>query len=236
MGGKNYIPSNDAAFNTWFKNLCQYVASKASGANPVWTHIPAAAQTALNNTYAAWYTAYAVTLLPCTKPQRDEKTRVRKTSEKAVRDFVNAYLRFYPTVTDDDREQMGLHIPDTTPTAIPTPTAQVEADVAYPGVHLIELNHIRAVSGGDDPRSDYGVRIFWGVIGPVAAHDKFRLAGPPVTGDDLPHSTFTHRKRYLFDFSGDSGNTVWFSLRFENEKGGKEGEGPFGPLFSAIIP
>jgi hypothetical protein len=30
--------------------------------------------------------------------------------------------------------------------------------------------------------------------------------------------------------------TVWFCLRYENEKGGEEGEGPFGPLFSAIIP
>jgi hypothetical protein len=67
-------------------------------------------------------------------------------------------------------------------------------------------------------------------------HDKFRLTAPPVTGEDLPHSTFTHRKRCRFDFSGDSGNTVYFCLRYENEKGGKAGEGPFGPLFSAIIP
>jgi hypothetical protein len=116
--GKNYIPSNDAAFDTWFKNLCRYVNAK------------------------------------CSPPAR----------------------------------------------------------------------------------ADYGVRIFWGIMGEPAAHDKFRLAAPPVTGDDLPHSTFTHRKRYLFDFSGDSGKTVWFCLRYENEKGGKEGEGPFGPLFSAIIP
>jgi hypothetical protein len=29
---------------------------------------------------------------------------------------------------------------------------------------------------------------------------------------------------------------VYFSLKYENEKGGEEGEGPFGPIFSAIIP
>jgi hypothetical protein len=128
---------------------------------------------------------------------------------------------------------MGLHIPDTIPTTIPRP----ESDVIYPGVHLIELTHIRAVkTGGEDPCGDYGVRIFWGILGPPAPHDKFRLAAPPVTGDDLPHSAFTHRQRCRFDFSGDSGSTVYFCLRYENEKGGKEGEGPLGPIFSAIIP
>jgi hypothetical protein len=89
---------------------------------------------------------------------------------------------------------------------------------------------------GDGSRIDYGVRIFWGIMGETTERDKFRLSAPPATGDDLPHSTFTHRKKYRFDFDGDSGKTVWFCLRYENEKGGKEGEGTFGPLFSAIIP
>jgi hypothetical protein len=234
---KDYIPTRDADFDVFFTNLVDYVDQKTGGNVPEWTHIPAPALSALREAHDAWQAAYAATLKPCTKPERDEKNRVRRDSEKTLRDFVNAYLRYYPAVTDYDKEQMGLHIPDTTPTSIPKPTAQPEADAAYPGVHLIELTNIRAVkAAGEDPRSDYGVRIFWGVLGPAAPHDKFRLAAVPVTGDDLPHSTFTHRRRYRFDFSGDSGCTVYFCLRYENEKGGKEGEGPFGPLFSAIIP
>ncbi|MDR2194913.1 MAG: hypothetical protein LBP19_10725, partial [Treponema sp.] len=90
--------------------------------------------------------------------------------------------------------------------------------------------------GEDDLRSDYGIRIFWGVMGAATESDRFRLSAPPVKGSDLPHSTFTHRKRYLFDFDGDSGKTVYFCLRYENEKGGEEGEGPFGPIVSAVIP
>ena len=90
--------------------------------------------------------------------------------------------------------------------------------------------------GNDPPEADWGVRIFWGILGEPTALDKFRLLAPPVTGNDLPHSVFTHRKKYRFDFEGDSGRTVWFCLRYENSKGGREGEGPFGPLFSAIIP
>jgi hypothetical protein len=90
--------------------------------------------------------------------------------------------------------------------------------------------------GNDPPEADYGVRIFWGIMGEASAKDKFRITAPPLVGDDLPHSTFTHRKKFRFDFEGDSGKTVWFALRYENAKGGKKGEGPFGPFFSAIIP
>jgi hypothetical protein len=59
----------------------------------------------------------------------------------------------------------------------------------------------------------------------------------PVTARWRRKKPPARRKRFRFDFEGDSGRTVWFCLRYENAKGGKEkGEGPFGPLFSAIIP
>jgi hypothetical protein len=110
--------------------------------------------------------------------------------------------------------------------------------VVYPGPHLLELVKIRRVSGigNGPPDAGYGVRIFWGIMGDPAEAGKFRISVPPQVGGDLPHSTFTHRKKFRFDFEGESGKTVWFSIRYENSKGGKEGEGPFGPIFSAVIP
>jgi hypothetical protein len=114
------------------------------------------------------------------------------------------------------------------------PAAQPEADIGYPGAGMVELNNIRAAGAGeDDPR---GVRVFWGVLGPATERDKFRLAAPPVRGEDLPHSAFTRRRYYRFSFDGDSGKTVYFCLRYENGKGGEKGEGPFGPVLSAVIP
>jgi hypothetical protein len=59
--------------------------------------------------------------------------------------------------------------------------------------------------GKIDRCADYSVRIYYGVLGKVAAHDKFRLSEPPVTGDDLPHSVFTRKRSRLFDFTGNSG-------------------------------
>jgi hypothetical protein len=86
-------------------------------------------------------------------------------------------------------------------------------------------------------RANHGVRIFWGILAEPGDTDKFRITAPPRDGDDLPHSTFTQRRKYRFDFpEEDRGKTVYFCLRYENSKGGKEGEGPWGPIFKAIIP
>jgi hypothetical protein len=80
------------------------------------------------------------------------------------------------------------------------------------------------------------VRIFRGVVDEASEGDQFRLSALPARGDDLPYSTFTHRKRFWFDFEGEKEKTVYICLRYENEKAGKDGEGPFGLIMSAIIP
>jgi hypothetical protein len=67
-----------------------------------------------------------------------------------------------------------------------------------------------------------------------AAGDNRYLTKAAVTGDELPHSRFTRRRRIVIEFNAaDSGKTVYFSIRFENAKGDK---GPWGPVFSAVIP
>jgi hypothetical protein len=127
-----------------------------------------------------------------------------------------------------------LNKPDTTPSEILDPKAQPTADLTFPGIHLVELRKIRALVGTEpDPQSDYGVRIFWGLSGAPVEKDKFRVNETPKSGNDLPHSRFTKRKRERFDFDGESGNRVYFCLRYENPSGG---EGSFGPILTAVIP
>jgi hypothetical protein len=66
MAHKKFIPGPGPAYDTFFKNLCRYVNAKCAGAPSERTHIPEEERTALNNAYAAWYTAYAPTLKPRT--------------------------------------------------------------------------------------------------------------------------------------------------------------------------
>jgi hypothetical protein len=152
-----------------------------------------------------------------------------------MRDIKKRYF-LQPPLMDEDLVSLELNPPDTTPTPIPPPTAQAEADLTFPGIHLVELKKIRTAAGSGsapDGKSDYGVRIFWGLTGPAGGEDKFRVTEAPVSGKDLPHSKFTRRHKELFDFDGESGNTVYFCLRYENPKGDA---GPFGPMLKAVIP
>ncbi|MDR2739933.1 MAG: hypothetical protein LBB68_08920 [Treponema sp.] len=147
--------------------------------------------------------------------------------------------RFFlvPPLTESDLIALGLKSRDSS-SPTPTPDAQPEADLTFPGIHLVELRNIRPMAGGTapNPRSNYGVRIYYGLTGePTEAH-RFRVTGTPKTGKDLPYSLFTHRKRERFDFDGESGNRVYFCLQYERPKGGEKGKGPFGPILSAVIP
>ena len=144
----------------------------------------------------------------------------------------NYFLK--PPLADADFASLGLSPPDAVPGHTPVPTAKVEADLDFPGPHLVELKNIRATEGdAPDAHSDYGVRMFWGLTGDPTETDKFRITEPPQSGSDLPHSKFTRRKKELFGFDGESGHTVYFCLRFENPAGKA---GPLGPMLSAIVP
>jgi hypothetical protein len=232
---KDYIPGKDAEFDAFFQNLINYVDTKTSGTPPAWPHIPGEAKDGLLDAYPLWHTAYAKTLVPHTTVDTREKNRVRKAAVQIIRGFVNQYLRF-PPVTDADRDAMGIPNRDTIRTPVPPPTTQVEADILLPGIHLVELKikPYSELAPGTKNRSDYGVRIYYGIVGDVTATDKFRLAAPPASGDDLPHSVFTRKHKHEFDLpEEDRGKSLYFCLRYENGKGKV---GPWGPILHAIVP
>jgi hypothetical protein len=154
--------------------------------------------------------------------------------------FFKGHYFLVPPLTEADLASLGLS-PRAPSSPVPDPVSQAEADITRPGVHLLELR-LRQVSGSppDPHRADHGFRIYWGVLPQggaaveAALGAKRELVKAPVSGKELPHSLFTRRKKELFDFDQeDSGKTVYFCVRYENAKGRP---GPWGPLFSAVIP
>jgi hypothetical protein len=157
-----------------------------------------------------------------------------------MRFIKNRYFQS-PPLTDADFIALRLKPKDSAHTPVPPPTSQAEADISRPGPHLLTL-HLRPLSNSppDPHRSDYGFRVYWGVLplggatAETATGVKRELLKIPVSGEELPHSRFTRRKKELFDFAQeDSGKTVYFCVRYENAKGEP---GPWGPIFSAFIP
>ena len=170
-------------------------------------------------------------------PVVTEECREAFGAQEAEMRFFKKHYFLEPPLSGMDIVALGLSLPSPS-SPIPRPTAQPEADLTFPGIHLVELRNIRPMAGGivPDPRSDYGVRIYYGLSGEPTENHRFRVTGVPKTGKDLPESLFTRRKRELFDFEGESGNTVYFCLQYEIPRGGKEGKGPFGPVLMATVP
>jgi hypothetical protein len=131
----DYIPSNDAAFDQWFKFMNQYVNQKCTGSTPEWTHIPQAAREEMAGAYAAWYTAWSNFQGPHTKVDTEAKDDAKKAGKKKARAFVNQYLRF-PPVTNEDRTAMAIPNHDTHPAPVPHPgdIPEVEAQTPKPRV------------------------------------------------------------------------------------------------------
>jgi hypothetical protein len=114
--------------------------------------------------------------------QSSTRTPVITAECKAAFDALTVKMRFLkshyfltPPLTDADYIALELQPRDTTHTPVPPPTAQAEADITHPGVHLLEL-HLRPVSGSppDPHRSDYGYRIYYGVLPPRRRNGRSR--------------------------------------------------------------
>jgi len=52
---RDFIPRNDAEFDTWFRNLLSYVVEKTNGTPPEWDHIPQRHIAELNAAYEDSY-------------------------------------------------------------------------------------------------------------------------------------------------------------------------------------
>jgi hypothetical protein len=155
-----------------------------------------------------------------------EKNEAKALLVKACRIYVQGFIAKNPFVTNSDKDAMGLPVYDTKSTPIADPTGQAEADIMYVGKAMLEA-HFKHISStpANDP-ANYGRRVYYGLFAPGET--------PPASGKDMHESRFTRRKKLLFTFEPeDSGKTAYFAIRYENSKGKM---GPWGPMFSAIIP
>jgi hypothetical protein len=147
---------------------------------------------------------------------------------------------FVPPLTDTDLISLGLK-PRSGPSDTPPPENQATAKHRPLGDHLLEL--VLEIVGDlvkDAKASDYGFRIYWGIMPAggasvdAAVGAKRELMKAPAGGEELPFSKFTRKKKEIFDFAeADRGKTVYFCIRLENAKGDP---GPWGPLLNTVIP
>jgi hypothetical protein len=158
------------------------------------------------------------------KADRFDRAEKAKTASKVIRDFVNTFLRFNRAVTDDDRVQLGLNVPDPKPTPAPVPSSYPDIDPDTSIILRITIHyHDAGSTSRAKPAGVHGAEIRWAIL------DK-----PPVETDDLIHSTFSTHTPRTFEFKeSERGKTVYFRLCWENTRGQK---GPWSEIVSSIVP
>ena len=219
----DFIPRTDADYHNFFKNITSYVTKQTIGVPTAWTHIPMEDRTDLIALQAEWETAYLTTLVPHNPELTKEKNRVRTRTERALRAFINRFLR-WPPVTDLDRDNMGIPNKD----LIRTPHIDVTEAVAL----RAELRHIREIAvhfwvdGMDNkakPSGYEGAVLIWDV-----------LDTPPTRPSDLKRHTMASRTPYILEFDEtERGKTVYIAASWQNERGHI---GQWSGIISAIVP
>jgi len=215
----DYIPRNDGAFDEFYRNLVDFVIDN----NQRWGHIKQDDVDALEWQFTEWTQAYEKTQVPHIPQLTTEKNRVRLASERALRLFVNRFLRFEP-VTDLDRDKM--HIPNRD--LIRTPhidvTEVVEFELKLRNIREVLVNFwIKGETHKAKPKYYDGAVLIWDV-----------LDEPPATTGDLTLHTMASKTPHALEFDEtERGRTVYIAAAWQNERGLI---GQWSEIQSAIIP
>jgi hypothetical protein len=153
--------------------------------------------------------------------------RLLKVSDRVLREFINVYLRYHPDVTNEDKLNMGLHVPSGARTPINPPDTAPGYEIIQKGPGMLGVIY-RHLGGkkGSKPEGVTGARIHYGVFD-----------APPTDQKQLPGSVWASRVPTTITFrETDRGKRAYFALRWEIEKGGEKNEGPWSEILSEIIP
>jgi hypothetical protein len=215
----DFIPRSDAEFGNFFRVITDFVLGNAAR----WGHIPQADADQLKSNFDDWNSAYKATLVPHIPQLTAEKRRVRVRTERALREFINRFLRWAP-VTNLERDEMGIPNRKTTYTPHPAPTTVPEIEVNSSVIRRLSLRlrDFGAAHWGK-PENILAMELAWGI----------EDARPDHVGK-LPHvDTVTANPIVLFFEEEERGRRVFFAARWLNNKAQA---GPWSGIESAIVP
>lgn len=158
MKAPPYIPAPDGLAANWAQNFAdRLVAAPATYG----TTAPVAATIAAAVT--AFVDALAIATAPATRttPTVAAKDAARVDMENAVRPLAQQ-IRANSAVTNQAKLDLGLNLPNTSPTPIPAPVTspQLALDAAAPGVHLLRYADAGQGTGKAKPEGVVGIEIF----------------------------------------------------------------------------
>jgi hypothetical protein len=215
----DYVPRPDGNFDTWQANFVSYVSANMAALGLVAGDI-----TPLTTAQTAWTTAYGghTTAAAAAEAARQTKDDRRGDYEGVIRPLVRR-LQAGPTVTDTQRQAMGVTVRDTQPTPVGPPTSRPvgRVDSGQRLRHTVHFADEATPTSKAKPAGATGCEI-WVKIGTA-----------PVDPAELTFLALDTNSPYVTEFAGaDGGKTAHYMLRWVNPRSEK---GPWSETVSATI-
>jgi hypothetical protein len=216
----DYIPASDAEFNAWQANFVNYANLNLANLGLVILDL-----TSIFSAQAAWTPSLTAHVAAQANAQsaRATKDANRTALEVLIRALVRR-LQASPSVSDAEREALGITVPDTGATAAATPTTRpiCQVDTAQRLRHTIDFTDESTPTRKAKPAGVLGAEI-WVKIGPT----------PPVDPGELTFLAVDTRSPYTRDYPGsEGGKQAHYMLRWVNTRGET---GPWSETATATI-
>lgn len=216
----DYIPNSDVDFNAWIHNFVTFLNENLAGLG-----LTAPNVAPLNDKVQSWDEVYPahVTAQAAAQGARQQKDDLRSDIDGFLRPLVGQ-LQARTTVTDAQRQSLGITVRSTTKTAASVPTTKPvgQVDTGQRLQHTISFVDELTPASRAKPQGVVGCEIW------------MKLDGPPPTGpEDLSYVAMDTRTPYVMEFEGaDGGKTAYYMLRWLNTRGDR---GPWSQTISGTI-
>ena len=218
----HYLPRKDKDFLAWIVNFFKYLFPSLARFN-----FPASEYDLLKTQSDDFEKKLEISEEPAsrTKPNIQAKNTARKLLEKTLQQDIKEFLIFNRTVTDEDRDILGLPIYKTTrtPSKVAGKSPNIEFDTSVPGQIGIHLYDKDGVHKRSKPEGQHGAEVA-SIVSDT----------PPEKWEDLIHSDFVTRSPLIKKFENDKrGKYLYVAGRWENTRGEK---GPWSEIIRIVIP
>ena len=215
----DYVPRNAAQFAAFMRTMLDYVNDNKTR----FTHIPQAVINNLLGLFDDFIEALEKTQGQHTSAQTLDRNEKQAIAAKALREFVNQYIRFAP-VTNVDRLEMGVNNHDTIRTNHTEVNEMVEFLIHHGSIRQLSVDFwILGADHKAKPAGYDGAVIIWEV-----------LDTPPTTHSQLTHHALASRTPYKLYFDeSERRKQVYVAFAWQNARGI---QGQWSEIKSAYIP
>lgn len=224
---QSYIPSRDSDLKAWADNFSTVFTADYAALGFLVGDATAIA-TKVSTYDDAFNLAGTVDRVPVNPGARTTATIAAMATAKAdmiafIRPFASAIIR-NPAISDEQKAELGVTVPDPNKTVIAPPTDQVTMTIAIPGTlqQKLQLRASSTPSKKAKPVGSTGCVIF-------GATSETIVTDPAV----LPFIRVATRSDITIDIDASKkGKTMYYAARWFNAKGQP---GPYSSIYSSVV-